>query len=251
MRLVSLIDVEVFDRDGRSLGTVLDARLVQRGPIVGSFGAALEVESLIVGPRGVGSRLGYDRGPTTGPWPLRRLFALLHRDTRVVPWSALGAVQDHRIDLTVERDALAFDEDPGGRSSGTGPAGPTAGGRSLDAGLSLLDRQLIDAEGRLAGRVDDLDLADPADGGPPYVSAILAGPGALARRIGGRPGAWIESIHARLQEAEAEAPASISFGVVQRIGSAIELSVHRDDLETMRFEAWVRDRIIARLPGAR
>jgi sporulation protein YlmC with PRC-barrel domain len=250
MRLSSLLDVEVFDEDRRGIGTVLDVRLVQRGPMLGSFGAALQIESLIVGPGALGARLGYDRGPTKGPWPLRELFHMLHRSTRTIPWEGLRAVQPQRIDIAVPQGVLAFDDDLGERSTDSGPAGPGAGGRSFDAGLSLLDRQLVDVEGRMAGKVDDLELDFPADGGPPYVSAILAGPGALAHRIGGRPGAWLESIHARLQESDEEGPASISFGAVQRITSAIELAVHRDDLETIRFEAWVRDRIISRIPGA-
>jgi hypothetical protein len=61
-------------------------------------------------------------------------------------------------------------------------------GRVLEAGLHLLDRQLIDADGRLAGKVDDLELEIPSGGGPPVVTAILSGPGALSRRlVGTRP----------------------------------------------------------------
>ena len=56
-------------------------------------------------------------------------------------------------------------------------------GRILEAGLHLLDRQLIDRDGRLAGKVDDLELEVPEGGGPPVVTAILAGPGALSRRV--------------------------------------------------------------------
>jgi hypothetical protein len=34
-------------------------------------------------------------------------------------------------------------------------------GRILDAGVKLLDRQLIDSGGMLAGTVDDLELTPP------------------------------------------------------------------------------------------
>src|ERR671923_285859 len=67
-------------------------------------------------------------------------------------------------------------------------------GRALEAGLQLLDRQLIDKDGRLAGKVDDLELELPEGGGPPVVTAILSGPGALSRRVGGRLGAWLEVV---------------------------------------------------------
>jgi len=123
-------------------------------------------------------------------------------------------------------------------------------GRVFEAGLHLLDRQLIDSDGRLAGKVDDLELELPDGGGPPTVTAILAGPGALSRRVGGRFGAWLEAVANRLREGDDRRPARVSFAVVKRIGSAIDLSVPRSELETDRLEAWARDHLIGRLPGA-
>jgi hypothetical protein len=115
----------------------------------------------------------------------------------------------------------------------------------------LLDRQIIDCDGRMAGNVDDLELTFPEAGdGPPYVSAILAGPGALARRFGGRLGDAIASIHARLHEAEDPSPARIAFGVVKRINNHVEVSVPRGELDVSRFEKWTREKLIARIPGA-
>jgi sporulation protein YlmC with PRC-barrel domain len=123
-------------------------------------------------------------------------------------------------------------------------------GRTLEAGLQLLDRQLIDKDGRLAGKVDDLELEFPKDGGPPVVTAILSGPGALSRRVGGRLGAWLEAVANRLREGDERRPARVSFGLVKRIGSAVDLSVAKAELETNRLEAWTRDHLIGRLPGA-
>jgi sporulation protein YlmC with PRC-barrel domain len=123
-------------------------------------------------------------------------------------------------------------------------------GRTLEAALHLLDRQLVDKDGRLAGKVDDLELEFPDGGGPPVVTAILAGPGALSRRIGGRLGAWLEAVANRLRQGDERQPARVPFGVVKRIGSAIELSAAKTELETDRLEAWTRERIIGKLPGA-
>jgi sporulation protein YlmC with PRC-barrel domain len=123
-------------------------------------------------------------------------------------------------------------------------------GRVLEAGLHLLDRQLIDSDGRLAGKVDDLELEVPDGGGPPLVTAILAGPGALSRRIGGRAGAWLESVANRLRDGDDRRPARVPFGVVKRIESAVELSVAKAELETDRLEVWTRDHLIGHLPGA-
>jgi sporulation protein YlmC with PRC-barrel domain len=123
-------------------------------------------------------------------------------------------------------------------------------GRSLDAGLRLLDRQLIDRDGMLAGKVDDLELT-PSEEDPRvlYVTAILAGPGALAGRLGGRLGHWIERISARLRE-ERDRPARVPFGAVKEIGTAVDLWVPREELETDRLEEWVRQHAIGRIPGA-
>ena len=123
-------------------------------------------------------------------------------------------------------------------------------GRILEAGLHLLDRQLIDSNGRLAGKVDDLELEVPDGGGPPVVTAILSGPGALSRRIGGRLGAWLEAVANRLRDGDNPHPARVSFGVVKRIDSAVDLSVPKDQLETDRLEAWTRDHLIGHVPGA-
>ena len=135
--------------------------------------------------------------------------------------------------------------------SATGPDLSKYPGRMIDAGLQLLDRQIIDADGLMCGNVDDLELAFPEEGtGPPIVTAIFAGPGALARRIGGRLGDWIESVHARLHPHPDPGPARISFGVVKRINDHIDVSVPRDVLEVERLENWVRERIISKIPGA-
>jgi len=84
---------------------------------------------------------------------------------------------------------------------------------------------------------------------PRWVTAILAGPGALSRRIGGRPGAWLEAVANRLRGDRR--PARVPFGVVKRIESGIDLSVAKTELETNRLEAWTRDHLIGHLPGAR
>jgi hypothetical protein len=63
----------------------------------------------------------------------------------------------------------------------------------------LLDRQIFDADGLPAGKVDDLELTLPEDGGPPVLTAILTGPLALGPRIGGRLGQWWAAAGRRLR----------------------------------------------------
>ena len=62
----------------------------------------------------------------------------------------------------------------------------------FDIALHVLDRQLLDADGRRCGNVDDLAI----EGGPgevPEVVAILVGPGYWGPRAGwiGRLAGWI------------------------------------------------------------
>jgi sporulation protein YlmC with PRC-barrel domain len=234
-----LLGADIVDRAGTELGDVHDVRLVQDGPPVGIFGASLRLRALLFGPTAIGVRLGFGRTDVRGPWPLRTAFAALHGRIRVATWEQIGAITEGRILLRVP------DEDVHGEFR----AGPESG-RVVDAGLELLDRQMIDPDGRMAGNVDDLELTFLPEPGPPFVTAVLAGPGALARRIGGRIGSTIGRIHERLQEQGVEGPARISFGVVSSIGSDVRLSVSRHELEIYRFERWARDAIVAKIPGS-
>jgi hypothetical protein len=123
-----------------------------------------------------------------------------------------------------------------------------ATGRVLDAALDLLDRQIIDADGVPAGKVDDLRLQEMEDGSLVIVE-ILSGPGALAPRLGGRFGAAWRAVSHRLRP-DPGSDSGISFGVVKRIDARVELSISRHHLDVNAFEHWVRDRVIGRLPGA-
>jgi len=239
MRLADLIGSRIVDGNGDEMGRVGDVWLLQDGPPIGVFGAALTVEAFVVGRFGLASRAGYEREGVRGPAPIAWF---LHRQTAhrpVVRWSEIAAIEEGRIRLRVGQDDL---DRPRAAEA------PTAG-RRISAGLELLDRQLVDPDGLMAGKVDDLAIELREDGASPIVTEILAGPGALARRIGGRLGGWIASMHARLQGGSRD-PAAISFAVVARIDDHVTLTVSRQDVATYAFEAWVRDHVIAKLPGS-
>jgi hypothetical protein len=123
------------------------------------------------------------------------------------------------------------------------------GGRRLYAALQLLDRQILDADSMMAGKVDDLEFEQPYEADP-YVTAIWSGLGALGPRLGGRLGRWFTAGHRRLHPDPEPGPARISFGVVKRISNHVELTVRREDLENQELEVWVRDHVIAHIPGA-
>ena len=126
-----------------------------------------------------------------------------------------------------------------------------AAGREIHAGLDLLDRQLVDCNGWLAGNVDDLELeVSDEPGALPVVTAILSGPGALAGQLGGRLGRWLASVQQRLHHRENPGPARIAFSVVKKVNDHVELSVPRESLESHEGERWARDVIIDKIPGA-
>jgi hypothetical protein len=124
--------------------------------------------------------------------------------------------------------------------------------RELLAGLHLIDHQILDPDGWMAGKVDDLelDVADESEPGaePPVVTAILSGAGALAGRLQGRLGRWLESVDRRLSHEDT--PSRIPFELVTDVGSHVTVRVGRDDLETNRGERWARETIVSHIPGA-
>jgi hypothetical protein len=123
--------------------------------------------------------------------------------------------------------------------------------RELSADELLLDRQILDVDGEAVGKVDDLELTEPPDGGAPVLTAFLSGPTALGPRIGGRLGLWWASIGRRLRPVDADYPNRIPINQVEAVDrTEVRLSVSRDVLDADRFRDWTRDHIIGRIPGA-
>ena len=123
------------------------------------------------------------------------------------------------------------------------PAPPVAG-RLLDAQLHLLDRQVLDNDGVPVTTVDDLELSGPAldvelaPGTPaPVLTALLTGPVLGTRIFGGRPPS------SRLIR--------IPWKDVSDVGVVLKLGVSGEHLDAGWVERWIRDKIIARIPGGR
>lgn len=101
---------------------------------------------------------------------------------------------------------------------------------ALDAVLHLLDRQVVDVEDRLVGKVDDVELT-VFDDGVLGVTGLLSGPAALVPRLGD------DGLGRRLHEfwrslgtapVDHDDPYHIDLELVARLGSAVELKVPRD-----------------------
>ncbi len=117
-------------------------------------------------------------------------------------------------------------------------------GRWLDARLHLLDRQVIDVHGVPITTVDDVELSDvpfdeeiPPGTPPPVITGLLSGAVLPTRMFGGRP------------------PSSrryrVPWDAVFDVGVTTTLAVGGETLDVTWTERWIRDQIIARIPGGR
>lgn len=116
--------------------------------------------------------------------------------------------------------------------------------------LRLLDRQVVDPDGAMICKVDDVELARADDGGF-VVTALLAGPLALGPRLPGRLGRWTVALARRWSEDPEPQPRRIPFERVTELGSAVVLDRSRDELGIARMEDWMRTHVIERIPGSR
>jgi len=101
---------------------------------------------------------------------------------------------------------------------------------SLDAVLNLLDRQVVDADGLMVCKVDDVELT-VFDDGVLGVSGLLAGPAALVPRYGDDGfGRVLHDYWRRLgtTEADRDDPYRIDLELVDRLDSGVHLKVGRD-----------------------
>ncbi|OXM65146.1 MULTISPECIES: PRC-barrel domain-containing protein [Amycolatopsis] len=112
----------------------------------------------------------------------------------------------------------------------------------------LLDRQIVDVDGHPVGKVDDVELARNPDG-TYRITALLVGQHVLGERIGGLLGKVLCTLAARLGGGRAE-PLRITYDHVKQVSSDVTLSLRAEVLEVPPLEKWLRDKLIARIPGA-
>ena len=128
-------------------------------------------------------------------------------------------------------------------SSNTLPDAPRQRGRLLDARLHLLDRQMLDDRGVPVGIVDDLELSADAFGDiatgarSPRVTGLVSGHVVATRILGGQPPP------SRLQ--------TIPWRLVAAIGTVVRLRQTDMSFDALWVEHWLRDHVVARIPGGR
>lgn len=94
-----------------------------------------------------------------------------------------------------------------------------------DVGLHLLDRQVLGADDRLVGKVDDIELFIEDDGAL-VPTALLIGLPALLPRFGRRLGGALSRAHRLVREAAADQdlPLVADFDLVEDVSSDVRLS---------------------------
>ena len=126
-----------------------------------------------------------------------------------------------------------------------------AQGRNLWIGLNLLDRQLLDRDGRPIGKIDDVELAIPEEPGElPTVTALLCGPAALGPRLGRHTGAFFQALRTLLRHQPDDTAASISIDLVAEIGPAVKLDTDRASLPVAEVESFLSQHVIGHIPGS-
>ena len=108
--------------------------------------------------------------------------------------------------------------------------------RTYDVALHLLDRQIIDCNGALVGKVDDIELTEQ---GPDLVpTGLLVGAPVLLPRFGDQLGTWLTRRYeqAGASHAYRRLPSAVDLDLISEIASAIHLSVPHEGLLRPRVE---------------
>jgi len=116
----------------------------------------------------------------------------------------------------------------------------------VDLVRDLLDKKVIDRNGRELGRVDSIVLA-LSERGLPRVIAIEIGPAVLARRISPWLGRWVEGLEHAFGVDEGR-PLRVPLGRVTAINDAVRVDMVFSESPTSTIELRLR-RWIRRVPG--
>jgi|SRR5919109_1942492 hypothetical protein len=114
----------------------------------------------------------------------------------------------------------------------------------LDLVRDVLDKQLVDREGRPFGKVDGIVLEVRGDA-PPRVVALEVG---AATRLGRLPlwvSRWLRPLAKRARATRIPKEAVIA------VAKDVRVDVDAARTPAWSFERWLAERVLARLPGGR
>lgn len=117
--------------------------------------------------------------------------------------------------------------------------------------FTLLDQQVVDAENRPVGRVDDvvIELGEP--GQQPVVTDLLIGAQAFGERLGGVTGRVMARVAHRLRDDPSDGPAAVPVDLVGDHADLVHLLRPLRDLPGLAgLERWLAARLVEPVPGA-
>ncbi|MCC5643816.1 hypothetical protein LC607_12835 [Nostoc sp. CHAB 5824] len=124
----------------------------------------------------------------------------------------------------------------------------------MDVIRDVLDNQLVDRNQRKIGKVDGIvmELRDAFGGQslrePPRLAYIEVGVTTLSRRLNPRLARLVAAIASKWGAKQSE-PFRIPWSKVRDVGIDVEVDVEAEATPALGYEKWLRDRIIARIPG--
>jgi hypothetical protein len=120
--------------------------------------------------------------------------------------------------------------------------------KRLDLIRDVLDTQVVDREDTKMGRVDGIVL-ELREGQPPRIEAIEMGFVVLARRLHPRLGDWFLRLRRRVH-IRRQACYSVPWSRVLDVTPfCVQLDVEAAETPAFDWEHWLRDHVIAHLPG--
>jgi sporulation protein YlmC with PRC-barrel domain len=117
----------------------------------------------------------------------------------------------------------------------------------MDLVCELLDKQVVDRNGRELGRVDSI-VFQLRDDGPPIVSAIEIGLVTVSQRLHPFLGRCARALEI-IAGVEADRPVRVPFAKITEITPHIKLDLTSSDINTLAFEETARA-IVSAIPGA-
>jgi len=112
----------------------------------------------------------------------------------------------------------------------------------------VLDQQLLDREGRKAGKVDGI-VIEIAEDGSARVLYLETGTAVLARRISVRLAEWYERLRRRFVARPAP-PFRVSWKKVRHIDVSVHVDIDAAGSDAYRLERWLSESAIGRIPGS-
>jgi sporulation protein YlmC with PRC-barrel domain len=117
----------------------------------------------------------------------------------------------------------------------------------MDLIRDCLDKQLVDRNGLKMGKVDGI-VMELADGSQPRVRYLEVGAATQARRLHPRLGRWAAQLARRW--GRIGDPYRIPWSKVVVSGIDVTVGVEAEQTPALRWELWLREKIIGRIPGA-